>query len=83
MIHRRAFMKSGSMALFAAGFGGVPNFIARAAESGKIIPPYKRNKVFHSQYVFILKCAHISECIISGNFEDFQCFIKKKFVTFL
>lgn len=45
MIHRRAFMKSGAMALFAAGFGGVPNFIARAAESGKIIPPYKRNKV--------------------------------------
>jgi uncharacterized protein (DUF1501 family) len=45
MIHRRAFMRSGAMALFAAGFGGVPNFIARAAESGKIIPPYKKNKV--------------------------------------
>ncbi len=38
-------MKSGAMALFAAGFGGVPNFIARAANSGKILSPYKKNKV--------------------------------------
>lgn len=38
-------MKSGAMALFAAGFGGVPTFIARAAGSGKILSPYKKNKV--------------------------------------
>lgn len=45
MVNRRAFMKSGAMALFAAGFGGVPTFIARAANSGKILSPYKKNKV--------------------------------------
>ena len=44
MVNRRAFMRSGAMALFAAGFGGVPNFIARAADSRKIIGPYKKNK---------------------------------------
>lgn len=38
-------MKSGALALFAAGVGGVPTFIARAANSRKIIPPYKKNKV--------------------------------------
>ena len=38
-------MKSGALALFAAGMGGVPSFIARAADSRKIIPPYKKNKV--------------------------------------
>ena len=45
MVNRRAFMKSGALALFAAGMGGVPSFIARAADSRKIIPPYKKNKV--------------------------------------
>ena len=45
MVDRRAFMKSGAMALFAAGLGGVPTFIARAADSKKIVPPYKKNKV--------------------------------------
>jgi uncharacterized protein (DUF1501 family) len=38
-------MKSGALALFAAGVGGVPSFIARAADSRKIIRPYKKNKV--------------------------------------
>ncbi len=45
MVNRRAFMKSGAMAIFAAGFGGVPTFIARAADSRKILSPYKKNKV--------------------------------------
>lgn len=45
MVDRRAFMKSGALALFAAGIGGVPNFIARAADSRKIVGPYKKNKV--------------------------------------
>ena len=45
MVDRRAFMKSGALALFAAGVGGVPTFIARAASSRKIIAPYKKNKV--------------------------------------
>lgn len=37
-------MKSGAMALFAAGLGGVPGFIARAADSNKLWHPYKKNK---------------------------------------
>ncbi|MBV9988961.1 MAG: DUF1501 domain-containing protein [Chitinophagaceae bacterium] len=45
MVNRRAFMKSGAMALFAAGIGGVPGFVARAADSRKIISPYKKGKV--------------------------------------
>jgi uncharacterized protein (DUF1501 family) len=45
MADRRAFMKSGALALFAAGIGGVPAFIARAADSRKILSPYKKNKV--------------------------------------
>lgn len=45
MVNRRAFMKSGAMALFAAGIGGVPTFIALAADSRKIVSPYKKNKV--------------------------------------
>ncbi len=44
MVNRRAFMKSGALALFAAGVGGVPTFIARAADGGKILAPYKKNK---------------------------------------
>lgn len=45
MVNRRAFMKSGALALFAAGVGGVPSFIARAAGTGKLFSPYKKNKV--------------------------------------
>jgi len=45
MINRRGFMKSGALALFAAGFGGVPGFVARAADNRKIWAPYKKNKV--------------------------------------
>ncbi len=45
MVNRRAFMKSGALALFAAGFGGVPGFVARAADNRKILTPYKKNKV--------------------------------------
>lgn len=45
MSNRRAFLKSGGLALFGIGVGGVPTFIARAAESQKIIGPYKKNKI--------------------------------------
>lgn len=38
-------MRNGALALFAAGFGGVPTFIARAANNRKIFMPYKKNKV--------------------------------------
>jgi uncharacterized protein (DUF1501 family) len=42
---RRVFMRNGAMALFAAGLGGLPNFVARAASSSKILMPYKKKKV--------------------------------------
>ncbi|NII28528.1 DUF1501 domain-containing protein [Pseudoflavitalea sp. X16] len=45
MATRRGFLKSGGLALFGIGVGGVPTFIARAANSQKIIHPYKRNKI--------------------------------------
>ncbi|MEY4868112.1 MAG: hypothetical protein RIT36_1011, partial [Bacteroidota bacterium] len=44
MANRRAFMKSGAMALFATGLGGVPSFITATAGEKKTIPPYKKNK---------------------------------------
>jgi uncharacterized protein (DUF1501 family) len=43
--NRRGFLKSGALALFAAGLGGVPNFLAQAAQTNKIILPYKKNKI--------------------------------------
>ena len=45
MTSRRVFLKSGGLALFAAGLGGVPSFIARAAQSNKLWVPYKKNKI--------------------------------------
>ncbi len=38
-------MKSGALALFAASLGGIPNFLAEAARSSKLVRPYKKNKV--------------------------------------
>ena len=45
MLSRRGFLKSGGLALFGIGLGGVPSFIARAADSNKIFNPYKKKKV--------------------------------------
>ncbi|MGB8192149.1 MAG: DUF1501 domain-containing protein [Chitinophagaceae bacterium] len=45
MASRRVFLKSGGLALFAAGLGGVPSFIAKAAGSNKMWSPYKKNKI--------------------------------------
>ncbi|RNI26941.1 DUF1501 domain-containing protein [Rufibacter latericius] len=45
MTTRRGFLKSGALALFAAGLGGVPNFLAQAAGSNKLALPYKKNKI--------------------------------------
>jgi uncharacterized protein (DUF1501 family) len=44
MTSRRGFLKSGALALFAAGLGGVPSFLAQAAHTRKIISPYKKHK---------------------------------------
>jgi uncharacterized protein (DUF1501 family) len=45
MTTRRGFLKAGSLALFGIGMGGVPAFMARAAESRKIYVPFKKNKI--------------------------------------
>ncbi len=45
MATRRIFLKSGALALVAAGMGGVPTFVARAAQSRKFWSPYKKNKI--------------------------------------
>lgn len=45
MSSRRAFLKNGGLALFGIGMGGVPSFVARAADSFKIAAPYKKNKI--------------------------------------
>ncbi len=45
MTNRRAFLKYGGVALFGIGVGGMPSFMARAANSSKILLPYKRKKV--------------------------------------
>lgn len=45
MSSRRAFIKSGALAMFGIGFGGVPAFVSRAAASFKILDRYKKNKI--------------------------------------
>jgi len=45
MASRRIFLKSGALALVTASIGGVPNFVARAAQSRKLWSPYKKNKI--------------------------------------
>ena len=44
MLSRRAFTKSGGLALFAVGVGGVPSFLARAARAATAAPPVSRRK---------------------------------------
>lgn len=45
MTSRRGFIKSGGLSLFGVGLGGVPSFIARAADGGKIFTPYKKKRI--------------------------------------
>jgi uncharacterized protein (DUF1501 family) len=46
MASRRAFLKSGGLALFGVGLmGGIPAFMAEAAASDKILDPYKKRRV--------------------------------------
>lgn len=45
MTTRRGFFKQGGLALFGISLGGVPSFVARAADSNKIQSPYKKKKV--------------------------------------
>lgn len=45
MTSRRGFLKSGAIALFATGIGGVPTFLAQAASRRKVIGPFKKGKI--------------------------------------
>lgn len=45
MTSRRGFLKAGGLALFGIGLGGVPSFIARAANSEKKDLLYKKKKI--------------------------------------
>lgn len=45
MATRRAFLKAGGLTLFGIGMGGVPAFMARAADSMKVTGPYKKQKI--------------------------------------
>lgn len=45
MTTRRAFLKAGGLTLFGIGMGGVPTFMARAADSLKVTGPYKKQKI--------------------------------------
>ena len=45
MVSRRAFLKSGGLAMFGIGIGGVPSFMANAASSNKLIGNYGKKKV--------------------------------------
>lgn len=45
MTSRRGFLQSGGLVLFGIGVGGVPAFVARAADSRKITSPYKKKKI--------------------------------------
>lgn len=45
-MNRRGFLKAGGgLALFGIGFGGVPAFLARAADGNKLFMPYKKKKI--------------------------------------
>ena len=44
-MQRRAFLKSGGLAMFGVGIGGVPSFVARAASANKVPGLYKKNKI--------------------------------------
>lgn len=44
MTSRRAFVKTGGLALFGIGIGGVPGFLTRAVAGGGVVMPYKKKK---------------------------------------
>ena len=45
MITRRGFVKSGALAVFGIGVGGLPAFVAKAASEFKFTGNYKKNKI--------------------------------------
>src|ERR1700712_3108889 len=45
MTSRRAFLKAGGLAVFGISVGGVPTFVAQAANNKKFLEPYKKKKI--------------------------------------
>jgi len=66
MSSRKAFLKQASLALFSIGVGGVPTFIAHAANSNKLLRPYKKNKVL----VFIFQRGAMDGLMAVTPFTD-------------
>lgn len=66
MTSRKAFLKQAGLALFSIGMGGVPTFIARAANSEKFLRPYKKRKVL----VFIFQRGAMDGLMAVSPFTD-------------
>lgn len=66
MSSRKAFLKQAGLALFSIGVGGIPTFIARAAESDKWLRPYKKKKVL----VFIFQRGAMDGLMAVSPFTD-------------
>lgn len=66
MSSRKAFLKQAGLALFSVGIGGVPAFIARAANSEKWIGPYKKTKTL----VFIFQRGAMDGLMAVTPFTD-------------
>lgn len=66
MSSRKAFLKQAGLALFSIGVGGVPTFIARAANSDKWLRPYKKKKVL----VFIFQRGAMDGLMAVTPFTD-------------
>lgn len=67
MFSRRAFLKGGGLAMFGISIGGVPAFIARAANKGNlIISPYGKRKIL----VFIFQRGAMDGLMAVPPFTD-------------
>lgn len=66
MSSRKAFLKQAGLALFSIGVGGVPTFIARAANSDKFNRLYKKKKVL----VFIFQRGAMDGLMAVTPFTD-------------
>ena len=66
MTSRKAFIHQAGLALFSAGMGGIPTFLAKAASSNKLLSPYKKNKTL----VFIFQRGAMDGLMAVSPFTD-------------
>lgn len=66
MTSRKVFLQQAGLALFSIGVGGVPTFLAKAAGSGKVFRPYKKNKTL----VFIFQRGAMDGLMAVAPFTD-------------